>query len=208
MYELLALHATVLRPGAFAVVNICDVRTWPDPALPPGPYAERRHRQGSVTAADVAAARRAHPDASDKEITGMLGCSDQTVARREQGSAHRAGRRAPTRVLRTSAIVEDAATAAGLYLYDHRIWSKTPAWKNKRLDGELVPRRRRVGAPAVLPQARALRPRPRPHRPPRVGGVGQPRDLEDPLGRTQGRQRAALPPRDSLPRHPHADRAG
>lgn len=37
MYELLALHATVLRPGAFAIVNIGDVRTWPDPALPPEP---------------------------------------------------------------------------------------------------------------------------------------------------------------------------
>ena len=27
MYEVLALHAEVLRPGAFAVVNISDVRT-------------------------------------------------------------------------------------------------------------------------------------------------------------------------------------
>ena len=130
MYELLALHAEVLRPGAFAVVNISDVRTWPDPTLPPGPYAEIRHRQGGVTAADVAAARRAHPAASEKEIARLLGCSDQTVARRERGSAHRAGRRPPTRVLRTSAIIEEAATAAGLYLYDHRVWSKTPAWKN------------------------------------------------------------------------------
>ena len=130
MYDLLALHAQVLRPGAFAVVNISDVRTWPDPALPPGPCAEVRHRQESVTAVDVAAARRAYPDASEKEIARLLGCSDQTVARRERGSAHRAGRRPPTRVLRTSTVVEDAAAAAGLYLYDHRIWSKTPAWKN------------------------------------------------------------------------------
>ncbi len=130
MHALLALHARVLRPGAFAVVNIADIRTWPDPDLPPGPYAEIRSRQGGVTAADVAAARRAHPDASEKEIARLLGCSDQTVARREKGSAHRAGRRAPTRVLRTSAIVEEAASAAGLYLYDHRIWSKTPAWRN------------------------------------------------------------------------------
>lgn len=130
MNELLALHATVLRPGAFAVVNISDVRAWPDPALPPGPYAEIRGRQGGVTAADVAAARRARPDASEKEIARLLGCSDQTVARRERGSAHRAGRRPPSRVLRTSGIVEEAAAAAGLYLYDHRIWSKTPAWRN------------------------------------------------------------------------------
>ena len=130
MRELLAVHARILRPGAFAVVNISDVRTWPDPALPPGPYAEVRHRQAGVTAADVAAARHAHPEASQHEIARLLGCSDQTIARRERGSAHRAGRRPPTRVLRTSAIVEQAASAAGLYLYDHRIWSKTPAWKN------------------------------------------------------------------------------
>lgn len=130
MYALLALHARVLRPGAFAVVNIADMRTWPDPDLPPGPYAEIRSRQGGVTAADVAAARRAHPDASEKEIGRLLGCSDQTVARREKGSAHRAGRRAPTRVVRTSAIVEEAAAATGLYLYDHRVWNKTPAWRN------------------------------------------------------------------------------
>ena len=128
--ELLAVHARILRPGAFAVVNISDVRTWPDPALPPGPYAEVRYRQDGVTAADVAAARRAHPEASEREIARLLGCSDQTVARRERGSAHRAGRRPPTRILHTSAIIEEAATAAGLYLYDHRIWSKTPAWRN------------------------------------------------------------------------------
>ena len=135
MRELLALHAQVLRPGAFAVVNISDVRTWPDPALPPGPYAEIRHRQDGVTAADVAAARHMRPNASEREIARLLGCSEQTVARRERGSAHRAGRRPPTRVLRTSAIVEDAASAAGLYLYDHRIWSKTPAWKNNAWTG-------------------------------------------------------------------------
>lgn len=130
MHELLALHADVLRPGGFAVVNIADLRTWPDPDLPPGPYAEIRGRQDGVTAADVAAARRARPNASEKEIARLIGCSDQTVARRERGSAHRAGRRAPTRVLRTSAIIEEAASAAGLYLYDHRVWSKTPAWRN------------------------------------------------------------------------------
>ncbi len=130
MRELLGLHATVLRPGGFAVVNIGDVRAWPDPALPPGPYARIRHREGSVTATAVAAARQAHPGASEREIARLLGCSDQTVARREKGSAHRAGRRPPSRVLRTSGIIEDAASAAGLYLYDHRIWSKTPAWKN------------------------------------------------------------------------------
>ena len=33
-------------------------------------------------------------------------------------------------MLRTSEIVERAAAGAGLYLYDDRIWSKTPAWKN------------------------------------------------------------------------------
>ena len=135
MRELLALHAQILRPGAFAVVNISDMRTWPDPALPPGPYAEIRHRQGGVTAADVAAARHMRPNASEREIARLLGCSEQTVARRERGSAHRAGRRPPTRVLRTSAIVEDAAAASGLYLYDHRIWSKTPAWKNNAWTG-------------------------------------------------------------------------
>ena len=130
MHELLALHARVLRPGAFAVVNIGDVRAWPDPALPPGPYAESRHRQGGVTVADVAAARRAHPGASNRKIAELLGCSEQTVVRREKGSARRTGRRTPTRVLRTSEVVERAAAAAGLYLYDDRIWSKTPAWSN------------------------------------------------------------------------------
>lgn len=36
MYALLALHARVLRPGAFAVVNIADMRTWPDRTCRPG----------------------------------------------------------------------------------------------------------------------------------------------------------------------------
>ena len=57
--ELFALHAKVLRPGAFAVVNIADVLAWPDPTLPPGPQAINRARQGHVTAGDVAPARTA-----------------------------------------------------------------------------------------------------------------------------------------------------
>ncbi len=128
--ELFALHAKVLRPGAFAVVNIADVLAWPDPTLPPGPQAINRARQGHVTAGDVALARTASPGASNSELARRLGCSEQTIARRTKGNAHRTGRRTTTRVLTTSTIVEQAAQAAGLYLYDHRIWSKTPAWKN------------------------------------------------------------------------------
>ena len=128
--ELFTLHAQVLRPGAFAVVNIADVLAWPDPALPPGPQAVNRAWQGRITAGEVAAARAAAPEASNAELARRLGCSEQTIARRTKGNAHRTGRRTTTRVLTTSAIVEQAARSAGLYLYDHRIWSKTPAWKN------------------------------------------------------------------------------
>ena len=128
--ELFTLHARVLRPGAFAVVNIADVLVWPDPALPPGPQAVDRARRGRITATEVAAARAAAPGASNAELARRLGCSEQTIARRTKGNAHRMGRRTTTRVLTTSTIVEQAARSAGLYLYDHRIWSKTPAWKN------------------------------------------------------------------------------
>ena len=128
--KLFALHARVLRPGAFAVVNIADVLAWPDPALPPGPQAINRTRKGRITAGEVAAARAAAPGASNAELARRLGCSEQTIARRIKGNAHRTGRRTATRVLTTSTIIERAALVAGLYLYDHRIWSKTPAWKN------------------------------------------------------------------------------
>ena len=128
--KLFALHARVLRPGAFAVVNIADVLAWPDPALPPGPQAINRTRKGRITAGEVAAARAAAPGASNAELARRLGCSEQTIARRTKGNAHRTGRRTATRVLTTSTIIERAARVAGLYLYDHRIWSKTPAWKN------------------------------------------------------------------------------
>ena len=128
--ELFALHARVLRPGGFAVVDIADVLAWPDPALGAAPAATDPDRRGPVTADQVAAARRADPAASNAALARRLGCSEQTVSRRLRTSAHRSGRRPRTRVLATSALVEQAADKAGLHLCDHRIWAKTPAWKN------------------------------------------------------------------------------
>ena len=129
LHGVLAEHARILRPGSFAVVNVGDNRTWPDPALV-GFRLENPARHLPVTAEDVAEARRRHPGASRERIAAALGVSEQTVARRAKGAAHRRRRTVQTRVRLGAAEVDALAAEAGLTLFDYRIWRKSPCWKN------------------------------------------------------------------------------
>ena len=127
----LEAHGRILRPGGFAVVNIGEARTFPDPSIQPHRAVAVSRRKG-VSTGDVARVAAEHPDWSAARIGRKLGCSDQTVRRRLRGSHARGA--SPqinaTRVLPSDEVVVAPAAEAGLYLHDHRVWVKDPAWKN------------------------------------------------------------------------------
>ena len=129
MAEVSAEHGRIVRPGGFVAVNIGDIRTWPDPNIP-RQQAELASRRRPITIGDIARTRAAQPKASLNEIAEALGCSRQTIDRRLGGKEQRGARARNDvrRLLETSRTIVDEAAAAGLYVYDHRIWAKGPAW--------------------------------------------------------------------------------
>lgn len=131
--HVLALHAPILRPGGFVVVNIADILAFPDENLPRIQADVVTGKRQPVTREAIEAAKAAHPTASRDELASILGCSEQTIDRRLNGNNVRGGKHAvQTRVLLTAGLVERFAHDAGLHLYDRRIWLKDPAWANSR----------------------------------------------------------------------------
>ena len=128
--DILAAHGRILRPGAFSIVNIGEARCFADPAIQPH-RAVAVSRRKDVSGGDVARAAAEHPDWSAARIGDKLGCSEQTVRRRLLGSDRRgaAPRTNATRILPSDDVVVVPAAEAGLYLHDHRVWWKDPAWK-------------------------------------------------------------------------------
>lgn len=125
--------ARVLRPGGFMVVNIGDILSFPDPAMPRIQADMVAGKRSPVTRADVLAAKKKMPGAGRRELAESLGCSEQTVQRRLEHNNVRGGKSAcGTRVVMTGAMVAGWAQEAGLYLYDRRVWHKDPAWANSR----------------------------------------------------------------------------
>lgn len=129
----LALHAPILRPGGFVVVNIADILTFPDETLPRIQADVVTGKRQAVTREDVEAAKAANPTASRDELAAILGCSEQTIDRRLNGNNVRGGKHSvQTRVLLTAGLIERFAHDAGLPLYDRRVWLKDPSWANSR----------------------------------------------------------------------------
>lgn len=130
----LAAHVLILKPGAFLAVNIADILCFPDPDMP-RIMAENvsRRRRADITREKALEAMAAHPNANRREIAAILGCSEQTVDRRIKGNNIRGGKyQTQTRVQLVGEMLEGYASAAGLYLYDRRVWVKDAAWENSR----------------------------------------------------------------------------
>lgn len=130
----LQAHAVVLKPGGFVAVNIADILCFSDPNMP-RVMAENvsRRSRSDITQERILQVMQVHPRASRYEIASILGCSEQTVDRRLHGNNIRGGKYiTQTRVKLVGEILEESAHAAGLYLYDRRIWQKDPAWENSR----------------------------------------------------------------------------
>ena len=129
--EVMQAHATLVRPGAFVVVNLADILCEPDPLIGPFEHDDVTRKRVSVTESDIESFRRMDPRARTADIAQHFGCSVQTIVRRLGGNTARMGRRSiPTKVLLTGSELARWAQSAGLYLYDRRVWHKGPAWKS------------------------------------------------------------------------------
>lgn len=125
------IHAQVLRPGGFMVVNIADIISFRDEHMPRIMGLNPANRKCAITKEMILAAKREYPGCNRDQLAKLLGCSEQTIDRRLNGNNIRGGKyEAGTRVKLVGGNLERYAYDAGLYLYDKRIWKKDPAWAN------------------------------------------------------------------------------
>lgn len=131
--DIIAEHQRILKPGGFMVINIADIKCFEDPDIPRFATNNVSGKKHAVTREMVLAMKAKYPDANRNFIAKKLGCSEQTVDRRLNGTNIRGGKYNPqTRVRLSGPDLENFAYKSGLYLYDHRIWKKDPAWANSR----------------------------------------------------------------------------
>lgn len=124
-------HYEVLKPGGFLVVNIGDILVFPDEQMPKIQAPNVTMRKSSVTTEQVLEAQKLHPEYNRYQLAKLLGCSEQTIHRRQLGNNIRGGKYSTqTRVKIVGGLLEKMAHEAGLYMYDRRIWIKDPAWAN------------------------------------------------------------------------------
>lgn len=126
-------HSPVLKPGGFMVINIADILCFPDPKIPRFQAMNLAQQKSRVTREMVLRAQAEFPHYDRYQLAEILGCSEQTVDRRLKGNNIRGGKyAAQTRVKLVGGPLEKYAYDAGLYLYDHRVWVKDPAWANSK----------------------------------------------------------------------------
>ena len=127
LHEVLAQVMRVLRPGAFCVVNIADLKRFEDPAMPADKGVDLNNRRADPDRARMV--MLLGQGATMAEVGRTLGVSTSTIARRMGRGASRKTY-AATRVEMLDRRVLKLAEDAGLLLYDRRIWVKDPCWNN------------------------------------------------------------------------------
>jgi site-specific DNA-methyltransferase (adenine-specific) len=133
LQTVIAGHARVLKDGAFLVINIADILCFPDPSMPRIQAENLNGNRLPVTLADIQRVQARNPGYNRYQIAAELGVSEQTVDRRMKNNNIRGGKyNAQTRVKLVGEMLEEAAYAAQLYLYDRRVWVKDPCWENSR----------------------------------------------------------------------------
>jgi DNA modification methylase len=131
--DVIGLHTPILKSGGFLVVNIADILAFPDPSMPRFQAVNLRRQRSDITREDVLAAKAAYPHYNRYQLAELLGCSEQTIDRRLNGNNIRGGKyEVQTRVHLVGNVIESAASEAGLYLYDRRIWVKDATWENSK----------------------------------------------------------------------------
>ena len=131
--EVIALHARVLKPGAFMVINMADILAFKDEKMPKIMGTNPANRKCAVTKEMILKAKSEHPGFNRYQLAALLNCSEQTIDRRLNGNNIRGGKyEAGTHVKLVGGGLEKYAEDAGFYLYDKRIWKKDAAWANSK----------------------------------------------------------------------------
>lgn len=126
-------HAIALKPGGFMVINIADIKCFKDEFIPRFQASNLSKHRSQITREMVLEAKEKFPEYNRDKLAEYLGCSEQTIDRRLNGNNIRGGKyEVQTRVKLVGGSLEDFAYESGLYLYDHRVWAKDPAWANSR----------------------------------------------------------------------------
>lgn len=131
--QVIAGHASALKPGGFMVINIADILCFKDETLPRIQMPNPGRHKIRLTKEEIEAVAAQHREWGRDELAAHFGVSEQTIDRRRNGNNVRGGKyQAQTRVFLTGDMLVEMAKAAGMYLYDRRIWKKDPAWQNSR----------------------------------------------------------------------------
>ncbi len=131
--EVITLHFPIIKSGGFIAVNIADILCFADPLMPKIMASNTSRRRVAITREQVLAAMEQHPTFNRYQLAELLKCSEQTIDRRLNGNNIRGGKyESQTRVKLAGGFLEEAALAAGFFLYDRRIWKKDAAWENSR----------------------------------------------------------------------------
>ncbi len=131
--EVIKLHFPIVKPGGFLVINIADILCFKDETMPKIMAENISRRKINLTKEDILKVVQQHPDWNRYKLAEHFGCSEQTIDRRLNGNNIRGGKyQSQTRVYLVGNLIEKAATDAGFYLYDRRIWVKDAAWENSR----------------------------------------------------------------------------
>jgi DNA modification methylase len=131
--KVIEIHARVIKPGGFMVVNIANIKFFEDENIPRFQAMNISRQRSGVTREMVLEAQGQNPDYNRNQLAELLKCSEQTIDRRLNGNNIRGGKyEVQTRLKLVGGLIEAYAHAVGLYMYDHRIWQKDPAWANSR----------------------------------------------------------------------------
>jgi site-specific DNA-methyltransferase (adenine-specific) len=129
--QVIVLHYSILKPGAFLAINIADILSYSDPSMPRIQASNPDKWGYSITQKDILDAIKKHGTSNRHKLAKLLGCSEQTIDRRLHGNNIRGGKqKTQTKVKLVGGMIEEYASDAGLYLYDRRVWIKDPAWEN------------------------------------------------------------------------------
>lgn len=133
LVEVINLHFPIIKPGGFLAINIADILCFKDENMPKIMAENVSRRKIKVIKEDILEVKKQYPDWNKYDLAEYFGCSEQTIDRRLNGNNIRGGKyQAQTRVFLVGGLIEEAATDAGFYLYDRRIWVKDAAWENSR----------------------------------------------------------------------------
>jgi DNA modification methylase len=131
--NVIKLHYPIIKPGGFLAINIADILCFKDENMPKIMAENVSRRKVSLSKEEIFTVKQKHSDWNRFKLAEYFGCSEQTIDRRLNGNNIRGGKyQSQTKVVLIGGLIEDAATKAGFYLYDRRIWFKDAAWENSK----------------------------------------------------------------------------